>query len=153
MFSKVYPYAMKGSGLFLRSNSDNFHPPLNRHVPAAWLPRAEAGSLGIRGETNWRHFLKSQRWQRLIHSLTHSLRCAPVFEKSFFLSMVESCCVVQKEIQQRSESRCVPVGPTEWYFVRTKRKNLHLTQGHVFLYLLGSHRGKRAFDPSQHRKI
>ena len=31
----------EGNWFFLLSNSTNFHLPLNRHVPAAWLPRAD----------------------------------------------------------------------------------------------------------------
>ena len=41
MISKLYPHTMKESAFLLRSNSTNFHPPLNRHVPAAWLPKAD----------------------------------------------------------------------------------------------------------------
>ena len=48
MVSKLYPHKMKESAIFWRSNSTNFHPPLNRHVPAAWLPKADG--VNVQGQ-------------------------------------------------------------------------------------------------------
>ena len=42
--TKFHFYTMKGSSFFSHSKSINFRPPLNRDVPAAWLPKRTKSS-------------------------------------------------------------------------------------------------------------
>ena len=97
MISKLYPHKMKESAIFLRSNSTNFHPPLNRHVPAAWLPKADGVQRqqrpGHPGKTS--DVRLSTRSPGEPYEANFSYGFEHVFEKCFVLSMVGSRCVVQ----------------------------------------------------------
>ena len=96
MISKLYPHTMKESAFLLRSNSTNFHPPLNRHVPAAWLPKADGFQWqqrpGHPGKTS--DVILSSRSPGKTFEAKFSYGLRHVYEKCFVLSMVESRCVV-----------------------------------------------------------
>ena len=153
MISKLYPHKMKESAIFLRSNSTNFHPPLNRHVPAAWLPKADGVQWqqrpGHPGKTS--DVKLSTRSAGEPYEAKFSYGFEHVFEKCFVLSMVGSRCVVQwySNCSNRAAGIALHASPAD----RTRDVWVQFVVLHVLLFSRFSSRDTRAFHPSQWTQI
>ena len=153
MISKLYPHKMKESAIFLRSNSTNFHPPLNRHVPAARLPKADGVQWqqrpGHPGKTS--DVRLSTRSPGKPYEANFSYGFEHVFEKCFVLSMVGSRCVVQwyNNCSNRAAGIALHASPAD----RTRDVWVQFVVLHVLLFSRFSSRDTWTFHPSQWTQI
>ena len=144
MLSKLYPHKMKESAIFLRSNSTNFHPPLNRHVPGAWLPKADGvqwQQRKNRGRVTREKQVTSDSQLEAQASLTrlNSHTVSNTFSKNVsFFQWWEVAVLfsgITTALIERQELRCMRVRPTDWEMCGSSLLSC------TFCYFLGLVRG------------
>ena len=118
MISKLYPLKMKESAIFLRSNSTNFHPPLNCHVPAAWLPKADGvqwqqrpGHPGKQVTSDCQLEAQGSPTRLTSHTVSNTFSKNVLFFQWWEVAVLFSG--ITTALIERQELRCMRVRPTE----------------------------------------
>ena len=158
---------MKKSGIFLRSNSINFDPPLNCYVPSAWLPMADGfpGHLDFAGKEPLKSFSQVKALMaNFSYDFAHIDQLLFSFCGLFLvLSMVGSRVVQDCSngstraagIALHASLNCKNTRDAWARYVRTKRKNFHPLPNTLFIICSVHFKEScftRAFDPSQRRQ-